>query len=112
MSTINNMNANAYIPQISVLGGNSVSFSLSLSLSCFHQGLNSVLQLGYTFLPCVLSGLSYAPQYLSNSSESLGKDCILANDVDSVIVPIDACGGDGALAFARSKQHKVSNLYT
>ncbi|KAG6579238.1 U-box domain-containing protein 11, partial [Cucurbita argyrosperma subsp. sororia] len=63
-------------------------------------------ELGYTFLPCVLSGLSYAPQYLSNSSESLGKDCILANDVDSVIVPIDACGGDGALAFARSKHYK------
>ncbi|XP_022993478.1 uncharacterized protein LOC111489474 isoform X4 [Cucurbita maxima] len=63
-------------------------------------------ELGYTFLPCVLSGLSYAPQYMSKSSESLGKDCILANDVDSVIVPIDACGGDGALAFARSKQYK------
>ncbi|XP_022152336.1 uncharacterized protein LOC111020080 [Momordica charantia] len=63
-------------------------------------------ELGYTFLPCVLSGLSNAPQYLSKSAESLWKDCILANDVDSVILPIDACGGDGALAFARSNQYK------
>lgn len=63
-------------------------------------------ELGFTFLPCVLSGLSNAPQYLSKNSQSLGKDCILADDVDSVIVPINACGGDGTLAFARSKQFK------
>lgn len=65
------------------------------------------MQLGFTFLPCVLSGLSNAPQYLSKNFDSLGKDCLLANDVDSVIVPINACGGDGTLAFARSKQYKV-----
>ncbi|XP_038875667.1 uncharacterized lipoprotein syc1174_c-like isoform X5 [Benincasa hispida] len=63
-------------------------------------------ELGFTFLPCVLSGLSNAPQYLSKNFDSLGKDCILANDVDSVIVPINACGGDGTLAFARSKEYK------
>ncbi|KAL0541901.1 hypothetical protein IC582_021982 [Cucumis melo] len=63
-------------------------------------------ELGFTFLPCVLSGLSNAPQYLSKNFDSLGKDCLLANDVDSVIVPINACGGDGTLAFARSKQYK------
>uniref|UniRef100_A0A9I9CL40 Uncharacterized protein n=1 Tax=Cucumis melo TaxID=3656 RepID=A0A9I9CL40_CUCME len=84
--------------------------SCSAFISHFKQevvfcGLHPV-QLGFTFLPCVLSGLSNAPQYLSKNFDSLGKDCLLANDVDSVIVPINACGGDGTLAFARSKQYK------
>ncbi|KAL0417350.1 UNVERIFIED_CONTAM: putative lipoprotein [Sesamum latifolium] len=63
-------------------------------------------EIGYTFLPCVLAGLSTAPQYLVQNFNSLGKDCILANDVDSVILPIDACGGDGALAFASRKTNR------
>ncbi|XP_030499273.2 uncharacterized protein LOC115714661 isoform X2 [Cannabis sativa] len=63
-------------------------------------------ELGYTFLPCVLAGLINAPQYLEMNSASLEKGCILASDVDSVILPIDACGGDGALAFARNKRTK------
>ncbi|TYH96393.1 hypothetical protein ES332_A12G174200v1 [Gossypium tomentosum] len=63
-------------------------------------------EIGYTFLPCVLAGLSNAPQYLVKNPESLAKGCILASDVDSVILPVDACGGDGALAFARSKRNK------
>ncbi|CAN6549569.1 unnamed protein product [Malus baccata var. baccata] len=62
-------------------------------------------ELGYTFLPCVLAGLSNAPQYLVKNSES-ENGCILASDVDSVILPIDAFGGHGALAFARSKRNK------
>lgn len=66
-------------------------------------------QLGYTFLPCVLAGLSNAPQYLVKNSES-EHGCILASDVDSVILPIDACAGPGALAFAQSKANKVYNL--
>ncbi|XP_012072196.2 uncharacterized lipoprotein syc1174_c isoform X2 [Jatropha curcas] len=63
-------------------------------------------EIGYTFLPCVLAGLSRAPQYLVNNSQFSEKGCLLASDVDSVVLPVDACGGDGALAFARSKQHK------
>lgn len=66
-----------------------------------------VQQLGHTFLPCVLAGLSNAPQYLVKNNDSLEKGCILASDIDSVILPIDACGGDGALAFARIKRNKV-----
>ncbi|KAL8464850.1 hypothetical protein ACS0TY_034369 [Phlomoides rotata] len=60
-------------------------------------------ELGYTFLPCVLAGLSTAPQYLVHNSKSLGTNGIVASDVDSVILPIDACKGDGALAFASRK---------
>ncbi|KAL2553384.1 putative lipoprotein [Forsythia ovata] len=64
-------------------------------------------EIGYTFLPCVLAGLSTAPQYLVRNSESSDKDCILASDVDSVILPFDACGGDGALAFASGKTSRA-----
>nr|XP_010916351.1 uncharacterized protein LOC105041190 isoform X2 [Elaeis guineensis] len=59
-------------------------------------------ELGYTFLPCVLAGLSCAPQYVTKKHGSLDSDCIAASNVDSVMLPADACGGDGALAFARS----------
>jgi len=55
----------------------------------------------------VLAGLSKAPQYLVKHSESMEKGCILANDVDSVVLPRDACGGDGTLAFARNAKNKV-----
>lgn len=64
-------------------------------------------QIGYTFLPCVLAGLSRAPQYLVWKSRDSEAGCILASNVDSVILPIDACGGDGALAFARGVNNKV-----
>lgn len=63
-------------------------------------------EIGYTFLPCVLAGLSTAPQYLVKSSGHLNSNCIVSSDVDSVILPVDACGGDGALAFAGSKKAK------
>ncbi|KAK9277303.1 hypothetical protein L1049_006843 [Liquidambar formosana] len=79
----------------------------SLPLSLCLSPKSAAEEIGYTFLPCVLAGLSNAPQYVVKDSESLGKDCIVASDVDSVILPIDACGGDGALAFSRSKRYKV-----
>ncbi|KAG7981235.1 hypothetical protein I3843_05G222900 [Carya illinoinensis] len=78
-------------------------FPLSISLS----PKSAAEELGHTFLPCVLAGLSNAPQYLVKNNDSLEKGCILASDIDSVILPIDACGGDGALAFARIKRNKV-----
>ncbi|XP_042446752.1 uncharacterized lipoprotein syc1174_c-like isoform X2 [Zingiber officinale] len=63
-------------------------------------------KIGYTFLPCVLAGLSAAPQYVSRANGSPGDGCILAGDVDSVILPADACAGDAVLAFANSKNPK------
>ncbi|KAK7273797.1 hypothetical protein RIF29_14860 [Crotalaria pallida] len=75
---------------------------MSLSLS----PKSAAEEIGYTFLPCVLAGLCNAPQYLIKNSESIEKGCILASDVDSVILPKDACGGNGTLAFARSGKNK------
>ncbi|XP_044488268.1 uncharacterized lipoprotein syc1174_c-like isoform X2 [Mangifera indica] len=77
-----------------------------LPLTQFLSPKSAAEEIGYTFLPCVLAGLSNAPQYLAKSFESSGSSCILASDVDSVVLPIDACGGDGALAFATSKRKK------
>ncbi|PIN11662.1 hypothetical protein CDL12_15727 [Handroanthus impetiginosus] len=81
-------------------------FPLSPSL-CPKSAAEEVQDIiGYTFLPCVLTGLSTAPQYLVHNSNSIGKDSIVASDVDSVILPIDAFGGDGALAFAARKTNR------
>ncbi|XP_048319066.2 uncharacterized protein LOC107429659 isoform X2 [Ziziphus jujuba] len=76
-----------------------------LPLSLTLSPKSAAEELGYTFLPCVLAGLSNAPQYIKNS-ESMDKGCILASDVDSVILPVDACAGDGALAFAQRNINK------
>lgn len=69
-----------------------------------------MLQIGYTFLPCVLAGLSAAPQYVTAENRSYNDGYLIAGDVDSVILPADACGGDGALAFARAKNNKVKYI--
>ncbi|EYU22304.1 hypothetical protein MIMGU_mgv1a005518mg [Erythranthe guttata] len=65
-------------------------------------------EIGYTFLPCVLAGLSSAPQYLVQK-ESLGRmssSIVVGSDVDSVILPVDAFGGDAALAFASMRNNR------
>jgi hypothetical protein len=66
-------------------------------------------QIGFTFLLCVLAGLSRAPQYVSSldSWRATSSPTFWASDVDCVVVPANACGGPGTLAFARMKKHKV-----
>lgn len=58
----------------------------------------------------MLAGLSTAPQYVVIKHKSLDDGCVLATDVDSVVLPINACGGDGALAFAKRLKKKVALL--
>ncbi|PSF36178.1 hypothetical protein C7H19_14370 [Aphanothece hegewaldii CCALA 016] len=56
-------------------------------------------EIGYTFLPCVLVGLSRAPQFVTqNTIES-----IWADQVDAVIIPESACGGSGIISFSQQK---------
>lgn len=63
-------------------------------------------ELGYTFLPCVLVGLSRSPQFVARPSASalpssvLSSD-IFANQVDAVIVPATACGGSAILTIGQ-----------
>jgi len=57
-------------------------------------------ELGYTFLPSVLVGLSRAPHFVE---ESRNGD-IWANEVDAVVVPATACGSSAILSLSHSTQ--------
>jgi hypothetical protein len=57
-------------------------------------------ELGYTFLPCVLVGLSKAPRFTTNYQAS--SETIWAASVDAVIVPASACGGSALLSWVAS----------
>ncbi|MEL6495239.1 MAG: DUF3326 domain-containing protein [Cyanobacteria bacterium J06623_7] len=59
-------------------------------------------ELGYTFLPCVLVGLSRAPQLeIANSPD---RNLICADAVDTVVVPYRACGGSAILNLAQHSE--------
>jgi len=55
-------------------------------------------ELGYTFLPCVLVGLSRAPQIIINHNLLKPTD-ITAEDINAIVTPYSACGGAGLLAL-------------
>ncbi|MFM7370319.1 MAG: DUF3326 domain-containing protein [Sphaerospermopsis kisseleviana] len=61
-------------------------------------------EIGYTFLPCVLVGLSRAPQFIVNREfiNSLQAD-IWADQVDAVIVPANACGSSTLLSLSQKQ---------
>ncbi len=64
-------------------------------------------ELGYTFLPCVLVGLSRAPQF-ATKAKSFTADTILSESVDAAIVPYSACGGSAMLSFANSSTEIIA----
>lgn len=75
-------------------------------------------ELGYTFLPCVLVGLSRAPQFVQpqnpNDSFAVPKQNftsrpgdIWASDVDAVVIPASACGGSALLGFSRQSRTQI-----
>ena len=55
-------------------------------------------EIGHTFLPCVLAGLSRAPQLVAATTVSGGD--IWRDQVDAVIMPAAAFGGSGVLHFS------------
>ncbi len=55
-------------------------------------------ELGYTFLPCVLVGLSRAPKIITNHN-LLKPDDITSADINAIVTPYSACGGAGLLAL-------------
>ncbi len=64
-------------------------------------------ELGYTFLPCVLVGLSRAPQFITEA-KPLTSDSIWAESVDVAIVPYSACGGSGILSFSNAQTEIIA----
>ncbi|MEB3267533.1 MAG: DUF3326 domain-containing protein [Leptolyngbya sp.] len=64
-------------------------------------------ELGHTFLPCVLAGLSRAPQFVTAAPtipNHSPNPSLWADQVDAVIVPASACGGSGVLSLSRRCQ--------
>ena len=61
-------------------------------------------ELGYTFLPCVLVGLSNAPQFIINteSYKPLSTD-LWADQVDALIIPDTSCGSSALLSLSKSQ---------
>jgi hypothetical protein len=61
-------------------------------------------ELGYTFLPCVLVGLSRAPQLVVGKEKASAKlEAHWSNSVDAVVFPASACGGSAILSFSEQK---------
>jgi len=61
-------------------------------------------ELGYTFLPCVLVGLSRAPQFVKRTGYSAQPNDLWADQVDALVVPSSACGGSAVLSLSQTAQ--------
>jgi hypothetical protein len=65
-------------------------------------------ELGYTFLPCVLVGLSRAPQFVTEKGDPCGiceaarPDDIWVNQVNALVIPASACGGSATLSLSQT----------
>lgn len=65
-------------------------------------------EIGYTFLPCVLAGLSKAPQFVTQKERGRGGNfSITAEQVDAVVVPATACGGSAILNLSRNSRVQI-----
>ncbi len=61
-------------------------------------------ELGYTFLPCVLVGLSRAPQFVTQAQPQ----SIWADEVDALVIPQTACGGSAMLSLSQSNTRIIA----
>ena len=55
-------------------------------------------ELGYTFLPCVLVGLSRAPKIVVKP-KFFHADDVTSENINAIVTPYSACGGAGLLAL-------------
>jgi hypothetical protein len=58
-------------------------------------------EIGYTFLPCVLAGLSRAPQFVTGPTLGQSGPTLWADQVDAIVVPASACGGSALLSLGQ-----------
>jgi Protein of unknown function (DUF3326) len=56
-------------------------------------------ELGHTFLPCVLVGLSRAPQFVTDLPQ---RNDLWRDAVDAVVIPESACGGSAMLSWSKT----------
>jgi len=57
-------------------------------------------EIGYTFLPCVLAGLSRAPHFVTTPPVQASD--LWADQVDAILVPASACGGSAVLSLSQT----------
>lgn len=63
-------------------------------------------ELGHTFLPCVLVGLSRAPQFVTlpdfqDAQHAPQAANLWADQVDALVIPATACGGSAVISFSQ-----------
>jgi len=63
-------------------------------------------ELGYTFLPCVLAGLSRAPQFVTQAPAQATD--LWADQVNALVLPATACGGAATLSLGRSRTQIIT----
>ncbi|MEO1093384.1 MAG: DUF3326 domain-containing protein [Cyanobacteria bacterium J06638_28] len=63
-------------------------------------------EIGHTFLPCVLAGLSRAPQFEVSPSGS--SPTLWRRDVDAIVVPATAFGGSGVLSLSQTQAQVIA----
>ena len=59
-------------------------------------------ELGYTFLPSVLVGLSRAPQFITQLTNRSQPGDLWADQVDAVVIPATACGSSAVLSLSHA----------
>ncbi|MBW4679368.1 MAG: DUF3326 domain-containing protein [Microcoleus vaginatus WJT46-NPBG5] len=64
-------------------------------------------ELGYTFLPCVLVGLSRAPQFVTTKLGHCLATDIWADEVDAVVIPATAAGGSAVMSLSRLPKTQI-----
>ena len=62
-------------------------------------------ELGHTFLPCVLVGLSRAPQFVQSAESTV--QSLWQSDINAVVIPESACGGSAVLSWSHQTRHQV-----
>ena len=76
---------------------------LPLPLDAQLSPRSAAEELGFTFLPCVLVGLSRAPQFITRSLLSTVQSSdVWADQVDALVIPATACGGSAVMSLSRS----------
>lgn len=62
-------------------------------------------ELGYTFLPSVLVGLSRAPQFIRDTNQPTD---LWQDQIDAVVVPASACGSGAILSLSPTQAHIIT----
>ena len=85
-----------------------------LSLDPYISPRSAAEEIGYTFLSCVIAGLSRAPQFLTDAGntkaevQSYMTGDISSAEVDTVIVPATALGGSAVMSLAQSAAQVIA----